>query len=281
MQLLDYEHKISSRSESLNIWGLGDFHLGCSACLEKLLNTNIHKIKKDPNAVVFLLGDYADFINISDKRFDGKTIASWLTLKDLDNLAIRQCDKVIEYLIPIADKIIGGCSGNHETKILRKYHFDPTEYIITNLRKYSKKMIVNLGYGVSVCRVKIKRGRETRTIFVNVAHGSSGAITVGGSMNRIIKSSQNLNSDIILRGHTHQLTVLQQSRLRIPASGKLQIVDAPQILVQCGSYMRTYQEGVAGYGEVKEYLPSILGSPEIQIFPQNTLSYNVNLHTNK
>ncbi len=279
MKLLDYSFDTKSRSKSLNLWGLGDFHLGTTACHEQLLKANITKIAKDPNARVIGLGDYGEFINISDPRFDPKILASWLGLDDLNNLAIRQCNHIIEMLLPISDKIIGLAGGNHEEKIITKYHFDPLEYIITRLRDLGNTDIENLGYGISVCRLKLRRRKIAKTLLINIFHGSSGATTSGGAINTLIKDSNNIISDVYLRGHTHQLGFIQQARLHIPVDGKLDIVDKPQILVQCGSYLRSYAKDITTYAEKKRYNPAILGSPEVQIFPKDKAHFNINLHT--
>src|SRR3972149_1398546 len=134
MELLEHRLKLSSRQGYFNLYGVGDIHLGNYACDEDRLKDDIEKIRKDPYAYWIGMGDYTDCINITDKRFDPKSLAKWLVREDLDNLPLVQADKYIKYFEPIASKCLMLHTGNHEELIRRRYHQDVLAYIALKMK---------------------------------------------------------------------------------------------------------------------------------------------------
>ena len=74
MRLISREFKLQGRSAELEIYPLGDLHIGSRDCAEGLLKKAIKDINDNPNARWIGGGDYLDAIKPSDsKRFDMDT----------------------------------------------------------------------------------------------------------------------------------------------------------------------------------------------------------------
>jgi len=278
MQLVDYKVDVKGVNDGVSVWGIGDIHVGSRACDEKLLHSIVSRVKKNKKARVVLMGDLIEAINPTDKRFDATNLPDWVEFKDLDNLAIIQCNRVVDMLLPIADKIICSVAGNHEATAHRRYHFDPHDYILTRLRDKAKVMIHNGGYGQCILRLKTKRGSHTTTTMFSLFHGSGGGVTLGGTINKQVKTLDYIECDVKMSGHTHQLTEALVPRCYVPSSGKLDLISKPKVIVQTGSYLKTYGDDFTTYSEMREYAPVPLGSPEV-IITGDVPKMQVILHT--
>jgi hypothetical protein len=84
------------------------------------------------------LGDYCEWINVQDKRFDVATLAPWIEIGDLIDLAQVQRDRFLSIIKPIAGKCLAMCSGNHEGTIHRKTERDIYSEIVTTVKAWGK-----------------------------------------------------------------------------------------------------------------------------------------------
>jgi len=74
------------------------------------------------------------------------------------------------------------------------------------------------------------------------------------------------SADLVLLAHVHDQKVQKVPRLDANANCT-EIVEHVQVGAICGSYLRTYAEGHAGYGEQKLYRPASLGATVIEFEP--------------
>ena len=90
--------------DHLNVYPLGDVHIGSKEFDLELFNQWIETVKNDPNAAVVIIGDV---MNMGLRNSKSNVYEETLS-------PMEQKELCYELLSPIADKIIAGCSGNHE-----------------------------------------------------------------------------------------------------------------------------------------------------------------------
>ena len=261
MILHDYVWEIP-RTEWRTVWFIGDLHVGNRGFDEKDLRRVVKLVGENDNARWFAMGDLAECINLSDPRFKLENIPPMFH-QHLENLPQVQVNHVCDLLSPIKDKCIGFHAGNHEEKILQhSKSIDPMFDYDALFPKTAK----NLGRGVAGTRLRFKDGAHVDTVKVFTTHGHTGSITKGAKLNRLIRLADGFpNFDIYAMGHVHGITVEQEPSLDIPVRGKLKLIENERTFVLTGCYFKTYQEGHASYGEVRNYTPTRIGSPYIKI----------------
>lgn len=237
-------------------------HVGNKGFDERDLRTVIQKVQEDDQARWFAMGDLAECINLNDPRFKLENIPA-VFHQHLENLPQVQVNYVCNLLDLIKDKCIGFHAGNHEEKILQHTKsLDP----MFDYRCLFPTTAANLGRGVAGTRLRFKDGVHIDTVKVFTTHGHTGAITKGAKLNRLIKLADGFpNFHIYAMGHVHGITVEQEPALDIPERGKLKLVENERTFILSGCYFKTYQEGHASYGEVRNYTPTRIGSPYIKI----------------
>jgi len=249
--------EIPSKQTEISIHFVGDVHLGASGCDKERFKAKVKEIASDKNAYWIDMGDDCDCITTDDPRFSMSAYPSNAKLSDF--VVENQAKEYIRITKPIASQCIGKHLGNHEAKFTKHKNFDVHQYIIeaNNLRSLAYCALTKLFF-------IIKGGTAfTTTIFSH--HGAGGATTTAGALNKVEKFIFSHKADIYLMAHTHQLATKEYPRLGTQEtySEHAKIVERPQILLLTGGYLRTYQQGVTGYGEVKGYQPIKLGSPKI------------------
>lgn len=258
---------ICKRRSGFRIRAMGDFHLGVSACDEKTLQADVDEVVRDPNCYVIGMGDYAEFINYSDPRFDPQLLVPWMSLSNLSKLAEVQASKVTELLKPIADagRLIGLLAGNHEETIKRKYSYHVTEQICNNLGvKYlTYAALIRL----TIHDASPKGGSDVIRVFCE--HGTGGGRYDGAKINAVQMDGRWIDAELYFRGHVHSKIASINPCLSISKSGPVKWVEKPRAFILTGSYLRTYHFDAdnphSGYAEKMSYPPTAIGSPVVHI----------------
>lgn len=218
--------------EQLNIYPLGDVHIGSKECNLELFQQWIDMVKNDPNGAVVIIGD---MMNMGLKDSKSNVYEELLS-------PMEQKEECYRLLSPIADKIIGGCSGNHEYRAVKEVGMNPLYDVFCRMRIEDR-------YRENVCFLKVtvgKSGRNPNTYGVVLTHGKSKkkdldwTYAVDGA-------------DVFISGHTHLGTHQPCSKIRMDLShNKVKTVGYQHIVVlpfqNYGSY------AVRG-----KYLPNHLG----------------------
>jgi len=272
-----------SRSDEFSIWPFGDVHFGNRGCAIELLKTHIAQVHDDPMAFWFAPGDLADYIAPGDKRFDPAVLGPDIGLESLGNLGRELCSRVGKLFEPIAHKCLGIGIGNHEIKYERATNQDRLHYdLLKHLSDRAGRQIPHLGYtGMfdlifvrvprrktlpkpeRICPVK---GHDRRAFRFVVEHGTGASRSRGGKANRLASMAARFEADIGVQGHLHDPDAFPVTRIGAnhdcsgPAAKNM-------MLVRTGSYLRTYQQDVLGYGEIAGYNPVTLGAKPIHIQP--------------
>lgn len=233
--MLDDFQLITTKYEDLdylNIYPLGDVHIGSKECDLELLKEWVEMVKNDPNGVVVIVGD---MMNMGLKNSKSNVYEERLT-------PMEQKELCYELLSPIADKIIAGCSGNHEYRAVKEVGMNPLYDVFCRLRIEDR-------YRENVCFIKLtvgKQGKNPNTYGVVLTHGKS-------------KNKDDLwtysvdGCDCFISGHTHLGTHQPMGKIRMDLThNKVKTVGYQQVVVM------PFQR-YGGYAVRGKYLPNHLG----------------------
>ena len=247
-------------------WPIGDIHFGARGCDKERLQATVRAIADDPHARWVGMGDYFDMILADDKRFDPTDFDPDMEIADLGDAGNVAVEIGRTEFGPIRDKCLGLLMGNHEKKGGKG-----VSIIVKALCGKHALNVPFLGYCAIFDIIYYRTGRWPAQHGLRIAahHGAGAAQTPGGKLNRVKRFSQSFDADIYLYGHIHAR--LDDESVTLGADKDcLKLVEESKIIISTGTYLRTYAhsaDGASGYGEVKQYDPTPLGSPCIEIVP--------------
>lgn len=233
--------------KKVNIYPLGDLHVGSEFCNMDEIKNTIERINNDEHAKVILLGDLVDNITKTSK---GDVYKQRITPQD-------QVDIVVGLLKPIAHKIIGSVSGNHENRA-EELGFDISRMIAYELgisHTYNREGVyIFLSFGINNRAPKIRH-----TFRIYVTHG-----TGSGQNNAVEKMQQVCNADVYICGHIHgfrnKVVGYFDGTKRV--NGKLELCS--RALVVTTAYLN-----YGGYAQLRSYQPIIIHQPVIELLYNN------------
>ena len=156
-KLINY--KCDDETPYLNIYPLGDVHIGSKECDIELFKQWIEVVKNDPYGAVVIVGD---LLNMGLRNSKSNVYEEKLS-------PMEQKELCFELLKPIAHKIIGGCSGNHEYRAVKEVGMNPLYDVFC-------RMCIEDRYRENACFLKLtvgKCGKNPNTYGVVLTHGSS------------------------------------------------------------------------------------------------------------
>lgn len=253
---------VESLDEYWRLYPLGDVHMGNRGCHLRLFRQNVETIAEDERCGVILMGDQIDAIGPSDPRFDASVLDDRsMTLSDLAAIGEALYGSFVTEVEPIRSRILVALMGNHEQKLM--VHHNQAW-----LHSHFCRDIDAINGGMSGLFDLLFRdpAGKTARFRIYAHHGSGAAATPGGKMNRLVKFMDMADADIFLVGHVHEQ--LDHVRTRITANRTCtKLGHRDEVGVLTGTYLRTYTQGVCGYGERAGYHPTSVGSPVIEIVP--------------
>jgi len=257
------------------LYDLSDLHLGNKACAKHLLAQDVEKIRRDPYALWLLGGDYADFIPVTDKRWSPQSVDDEIfSISDLDKYGAVILDELNTRLVPIADKCLGACFGNHEVKYMTTkeafaIHDEVCELLDCANMRYSGFISLFFEYRKNWKKapliiknpVRAQVGKPGQVLLkVFISHGFSTAQSAGGRVNALKRMGDMLSGcDLAVMGHLHEQ--IAKTIVRLGTDDRSTTIN--ETTCQCllsGSYLRSYPEGHVTYSEIKGYAPSTLGA---------------------
>lgn len=217
---------------TLNIYPLGDVHIGSKEFDMKLFKEWIEVVKNDPNGVVVIIGD---MMNMGLRNSKSNVYEEALS-------PMEQKELCYELLSPIADKIIAGCSGNHEYRAVKDVGMNPLYDVFCRLRIEDR-------YRENACFIKLtvgKQGKNPNTYGVVLTHGSS--------KNKDEKWTYSVDGcDCFISGHTHLGTHQPMGKIRMDLThNKVKTVGYQNVVVL------PFQR-YGGYAIRGKYMPNHLG----------------------
>jgi len=257
-------------NDVIEIIPIGDTHLGSIACLEKELAKIIDHIATHENSYWIGMGDYCEFINMSDPRFDPGSLATWIKLSDLKNLSMVQKEKFLSMIKPIAHKCLAMVKGNHEGVIQKFYEHDIYSAIVTEVKKMGgmsedTKLAIGM-YGWLSLKIYLGNTKISgcRNVKINLHHGFTGGRLSGAKALNMQRWLWSHDADVVIWGHTHN-KMLQPEAVEILAKND-KIIIQERIGIISGTYLAGVVEGASTYSEEKGYLPLPAGkTPKLYI----------------
>lgn len=218
--------------DHLNVYPLGDVHIGAKECNLNLLRNWVDMVKNDPNGAVVIIGD---IMNMGLRNSKSNVYEEALS-------PMEQKELCFELLNPIADKIIAGCSGNHEYRAVREVGANPLYDVFCRMRIEDR-------YRENVCFLKITVGKKGRN---NNVYG--GVLTHGKSKNKDLDWTYSVDgADFFISGHTHLGTHQPCGKIRMDLThNTVKTVGYQHIVVL------PFQE-YGGYAIRGKYPPNYLG----------------------
>lgn len=218
--------------EYLNIYPLGDVHIGSKECDLELFKAWVEMVKNDPNSAVVIIGD---MMNMGLRNSKSNVYEETLS-------PMAQKEMCYELLQPIAQKIIAGCSGNHEYRAVKEVGMNPLYDVFCRLRIEDR-------YRENVCFIKLtvgKQGKNPNTYGVVLTHGSS--------KSKDEKWTYGVDGcDCFISGHTHEATHKPFGKIRMDLThNKVKTVGYQHVVVL------PFQR-YGGYAVRGKYMPNHLG----------------------
>jgi len=272
LKVLTANFTVDSRKDTISIVPIGDVHIGAAACDEQRLKSVVDRVLNDDNCYWTGMGDYCDFINVSDPRFNISTLAPWIGMKQMSDLARSQRDYFLDMIKPIASKCIGLVQGNHEASIHHFYERDIYGEIVTEVKALggmpAEKQLALDYYGWILLKFNMfvdSVKPNVSTIKTNWHHGYVGGKLAGGKALEMQRWLWSHDADIVCFGHSHNTSVQVETIESINTAGKL--LARRKYGVFSGSFLRSNVENVSTYSERKGYLPMPTSGVEIVIRP--------------
>lgn len=216
----------------INIYPLGDVHIGSKEFDSDLLNEWLEMVRDDPYGYVVIIGD---MMNMGLRNSKSNVYEETLN-------PLQQKELCYELLNPIADKILAGCSGNHEYRTVKEVGTNPLYDVFCRMRIEDR-------YRENVCFLKLtvgKVGSNNNNYGVVLTHGSSKkkdldwTYAVDGA-------------DVFISGHTHLGTHQPCGKIRMNLRDEI---------VKCVEYQHIvvlpFQQ-YGGYAVRGKYLPNAIG----------------------
>lgn len=242
--------------QTIRIKPLADIHLGNQHCDERAAKA---WIDEDPECYFLGNGDLLDCVIVSDLKRYRKTSDATVG----DEVIDEQIDKMISWLSPHKERIIGLGTGNHCDNITRRCGTNPIKRICDALN------VMYLGYSSMVRLILREDEGRGRTVVFYLHHGyGGGSRTQGADITKYSKIMNHFDADVYLLGHVHKK---QSDRIpRLSISGD-KLISRPRILGITGSFLKTYSKGPeSSYAERAGYPPTELGGIIINIKPNTT-----------
>jgi len=265
------------KNAEFSFYDIADIHFLNRGCSKIHVKKDVDRIQKDPLAYFAIGGDYGDFINVSDKRFDASAFDTELKVNDLNILGSKIVELMREYYSPISDRCIGVLWGNHD----KKYLSIKSQETIHN-EVCDQLNAPNMGYSGFVDIYFVHNPRMpkpskliiafnppekfTAKLRIFIHHGSGAANTAGGKINRLKAFVDMVDADLVMMGHVHEQMAKQFLRL-LPNHDCTEIGQKVTMGLITGSYLKTYAPDFTGYGEIAGYAPAALGATRARYIP--------------
>lgn len=273
MQLHKIERTWSSSNNKFPLIFLGDLHLGSPNCDYKLLEEHIQRIADMENAMVFLMGDQAEWITLKDNRFRPSQIDKRF-LTRLEDLPMAYLDYLESLLAPIAHMIEIVHDGNHENSMFPSLY--PGAELTARLRKVVEKTwgpIVaqqKLRYSPGEAYTKISwkqpNNGHYRSVMINTAHGWQAGRQPGAKHNSMSQMFSWIGADIIMRGHSHELFAEPGPPREVPNQQMTKLHTITTVCGMTGSYLKTREVSERpSYSENAGYRPIERGHVQVHI----------------
>lgn len=184
----------------INLVPIFDLHIMNPTFDKELYSQVVSFIRRTPNTYWMGGGDYGEYINFKDKRFNPTNCYPDLKVRDLADIVKKETEVFEDMSAPIlnSNKCLGLMTGNHDNKMDK----DGFGHIVQNI--CNKHNLRYLGYSGFMRLLFQKFHSSTfRKFEIYYHHGYSAPRTSGGRVNNLYKMVIEHESDLTLTGHSH------------------------------------------------------------------------------
>lgn len=247
---------LSKELTQLKLIILSDLHYGNPYCSEKHFLRTVDFIKERDDCYCFL---NADLIEAAIRTSKGEIYQQVGSPDD-------QMRQVVEWLLPIKNKILGCTTGNHEIRIAELTGVDPSRYIAEKLEiPYRPNgMLFKLSFGSGNSR----HPENPYVFWTYISHGYGGARTRGAKAVKVERLSYWLLADVFGMSHDHEVNVAPSVRFTADPRGTVNdegfltgvVREHRVMLVKTNAFVK-----FGGYAEMGGFSPSDLSTPIINL----------------
>jgi hypothetical protein len=208
--------------------------------------------------------DLGDFLDLMGGKFDKRSHKDGVRKEHVrDDYFDAVIEDAADWFAPYANHFIAIAQGNHESAMVSRHEFNPTERLISQLNANTGSRIYNGGFSGWVVfafnAVRPNSRARITTVVANFHHGFGG----GGAVTHDAIAHQRRSvylpdADLVLSGHTHDLWTKDIARLRLGQNGV--VYHDVQVHVKCGTYKEEYRDGFGGWAVEKGFPPKPIGA---------------------
>lgn len=231
MEYIKFEISTRGSKESVvRIYPIVCLHVGAQQCDEKFIREHLYRAKHDPAARIVYMGDGGECVT---KLSKGDVYAQTLSPQ-------QQHDVLVEWLKPVANKMLFGIRGNHGHRIYKETGLD-----------FDKNLCHRLGipYLGASCFANLVVNRSSYDLFFH--HGSDSGIPLSSKISKAEGFGRFVDADAIFTAHSHICVDLPPLHLLSAdnANCKIETKLRHQYIAGSGYDSRS------GYAEDKAYPP--------------------------
>ena len=252
-----YAFTLNPEFKELLFVPLSDAHYGNPLFSRKHFLQTVLFINNTPNAYTVLNGDLCESSIRTSKGEIYKQVGS----------PQEQRDQIIEWLMPIKDRVLGVTLGNHELRIKNEVGIDICQDIARELK---------VPYRAEGILLKISFGDNNKSIenkpfvyWCYATHGYGGARTAAAKAVKVERTSTFVHADFYVMSHDHVVNaapviyLMPDPRTHIDDKtgftiGK--VVAHRKLLIKTNAYLKW-----GGYSEIGGFPPTDLETPIIKL----------------
>lgn len=224
----------------IEVYPIGDVHLGAAEHMEKEWQQFCKMILEKPHAYLILIGDL----------INNGTRTSVTNVFEERMRPSEQKRMMAEMLKPLRERILAIIPGNHEARSGKDADDDPCYDI-------AAKLDIEDVYRPNTAFIKLQLGERkkysaNRPAYILVAtHGAGGGIYTGAAVNRNERFGNVIDGlDVLIVGHSHKAHVTKPMKIVVDARNN-KVQQRPYYVVGVSSWME-----YGGYALRKMLLPS-------------------------
>jgi len=280
---IEYQIKMKKKTDRIELFPLGDLHIGKSNCNEEAIKKQVREIVRrsqmpDRHVRVIFGGDICEFIKPGDrKRYNTNAIADWVLTgtpdqirKRLNNVATEQLKRAVKILEPIKHLAIGAVEGNHEYSIMHYDNLDVQNMFCDamGIPNLSDESLLRLNFIYTAPRAKTD---NSTNINIYIQHGCGGGRSVTAEPLHLARLRDKWeDAEIVLRGHSHTFCVLEPKPVKVlPKSGVVldHLLIKHRYGANWGCWNNTHQIGNSTYESRASYPDRAMMSVKVVIWP--------------
>jgi len=161
----------------------------------------------------------------------------------------EQLDKTTELLLPLRNRILAGCTGNHDRRHVQRTSLDLMSLL------WDRLQLPRNTFGAMAVYLRMVVGTACYDLYM--VHGWGGARNAGGQVNKLEELSKVIDADVFLAGHEHTLTHSRINHRIVDHEGNAQ--SKRKLFIGCGGF-KDYDPFLVNIGR----RPPDVGAPRIR-----------------